>query len=110
MCIDNCPSAKAAAGKLRMKSDLFRLEPKHVSNCHLIHSLKLGRNPGLGAVTIESHCSIQRLHRRVSKIWKLVFGGDSTGPWKSFKCLLIAARDSNIASRSHQFLVPGPQL
>src|ERR1051325_3355081 len=92
-----------------MKSDLLRLEPKHFGDGHLIHCLKLGRNPGLGAITVESHRSVEWFHRRMREVWKFIFGDDSIRSRNSLKRLFIPARDGDITGRAHEIFVFAPQ-
>src|SRR5262245_6689392 len=63
--IDYCAAAKTTTGKFSMEGDLFRLKAEHFSNNHLVHGLKLRRNPSLRAIAIESNRGIERLHRRM---------------------------------------------
>src|SRR5262249_12572578 len=71
--VDHGAPAEAAAGHLRMKSDLLRFEPENLCDGHVIESLELRTSPGFGAIAIEAHSRIQRLHRCMSEKGKLIF-------------------------------------
>src|SRR5882724_1531905 len=105
--IRNGAPAKTAAGKFGMESDLLRFQTQYFGDCHLIEGLKLRRNPCLCLVAIKADCGIQRLHRRVRKIWKLIFGNDSTAGGNLLQYLVITAGNRDVAGRASHFFVPG---
>ena len=71
--------AEAAAGEQRVDVDLLRLEPGGRRRVALVDGLELVAGPDLATVGVEFHDRIQRLHRRVRQIGKLVRRTDSLG-------------------------------
>ena len=110
MRIDYCSPAKTAAGKFSMKSNLLRFQSEDLGDGHLIHRLKLRRDPCFRAVAIKANRSIQRLHRRVRQIRKFILGHNPSGSRDSIYRLIITKRNRNIARSASQLSVRGPQL
>jgi hypothetical protein len=71
--------AEAAAGDKRMDSHLLRLEPRGRRRIGLIDGLELIAAPNLATAAVKFHDRIQRLHRRVGEIGKLVRRNDTLG-------------------------------
>ncbi len=72
---DGAP-AEAAAGQHRVQRDLLRLEPGGACDRELIDRLELRAAPHGAAVGLQIDDGIQRLHRRMGQVWKLVGGLD----------------------------------
>ena len=71
--------AEAAAGEQRVDLHLLRLEPRGRRRVGLIDGLELVAAPDLATVGVEFHDRIERLHRRVRQIGKLVGRGNQLG-------------------------------
>src|SRR2546429_3189180 len=108
--IGSSTPAEPAACHRGVKRHLLWLEAKHFSNCHAIHCLKLRASPNLGAITIESNSGVQRLHRRVSQIWKFVLSQNPICGRNAIHRVGIATRNGDIAWSSGQLAIFGEQL
>ena len=104
--IDHGTTAKPTAREFSVKGDLFGLEPEHLTDCHLIHGLELGRDPGFSPIPVEAHSRIQRLHGRVRQVRKLVFGNDAIGVRYLLQSFFIPPRDRHIAGCASELLIP----
>ena len=110
MRIDYGPPAKTAAGKFSMKGNLVRFQSKDLGDSHLVHRLKLRRDPGLRAIAVKADGGIQRFHRSVRQIGKLKLGHNPSGSRYAIHRLVIAPRHSHVAWGASQLFVLDPQL
>ena len=101
-------SAKTAAGKFGVKGDMLRFQAEDLGDGHLIHRLKLRRNPRLSAIAIEANRRIQRLHRRVGQIRKFILGHNPSSSGDAIHRLVITTSDGHVAGSTGQLFVLRP--